>query len=280
MPKDDPVPRMVAGRPAGDNADPEPKQYEIGSFLPPRWLEEVDSTSLELTRRLEAGESLPSGYVLAAHRQTCGKGRMGARWHTPEAGDLTFSFICSPEAAYPAIGAVPLACGLGVRDYLCGLGIAALCKWPNDIMVGEAKLGGILTEGGIRAGGTATLVVGVGINLRHLEARDGELGRKTTSLESLAGRRFLPEEELPAVLAGIRTRLWQWRECGHKAIAKEMGRYLWGRDKRFTARTREGVTEGVIAGLGENGELLLRKNDGVVISVASVGAVEEIRAGI
>ncbi len=246
------------------------------AFASPVWVERAESTSGDLRRSLRWGEKLPSGYVLAARQQTGGKGRLGSKWLTAGEGDLTFSFLWSAEADYSEVGTFPLACGLGVRDYLSGLGLAALCKWPNDIMVGNAKLCGILTEGEMPAEGKTVLVVGIGVNLRAYPGRNEELGRETVSVEELTGRRLRPEEELKTLLACLQRRLRQWGEFGFAAIATEMRRYLWGLGKLFSARTKHGPVVGTICGLGKNGELLLQNGEGEIVPVTSVNALEAL----
>ena len=140
------------------------------------WREEVDSTNMELMRRARAGDAAP--LLLAAQRQTAGRGRLGRAWQSAqEAGDpgasLTFS-LGLPMAPKDWSG-LSLAVGVSVAESLDPDGRAGLrLKWPNDLWVAQRKLGGILIE-------TATLpaervtryvVIGIGLNLGERPGTD------------------------------------------------------------------------------------------------------------
>jgi BirA family transcriptional regulator, biotin operon repressor / biotin---[acetyl-CoA-carboxylase] ligase len=130
-------------------------------------LEEVDSTNLEVARRVRDGG--PAGMVVVADHQTAGRGRNGRSWQDVPGGNLSISVA----TGIPATGAtlVPLAAGLAAGDALSRAGVRALLKWPNDLLVrGDdgviRKVGGILADAhDLRPSGPAFLVVGIGIDL-------------------------------------------------------------------------------------------------------------------
>src|ERR1700734_972111 len=123
-------------------------------------LTSTGSTNADLLARAAAGA--PEGVVLAAEEQTAGRGRLGRSWVSPPRAALTFSLLVRPDTVAPARrGWLPLLAGVSVASAVrAATGVDARLKWPNDVLVGPAKLGGILAE----AVGDA-VVVGIGLNV-------------------------------------------------------------------------------------------------------------------
>src|ERR1700685_1569293 len=109
-------------------------------------LASTGSTNADLLARAVAGA--PEGVVLAAEEQTAGRGRMGRSWQSPPRAALTFSLLLRPAPVAPARrGWLPLLTGTAVAGAVRTVAaVDARLKWPNDVLVGEAKLGGILAE--------------------------------------------------------------------------------------------------------------------------------------
>jgi BirA family biotin operon repressor/biotin-[acetyl-CoA-carboxylase] ligase len=125
-----------------------------GRFGDIRWFAEVDSTN-RLAADLARGGA-PDGVVVGADHQTAGRGRRGRTWESQPGAALLVSVVLRPS---PPL--VTLAAGLAAADACqATAGVRADLKWPNDILVGEAKVGGILAE---LVGDAA--VVGLGLNL-------------------------------------------------------------------------------------------------------------------
>ncbi|MGD0063535.1 MAG: biotin--[acetyl-CoA-carboxylase] ligase [Streptosporangiaceae bacterium] len=118
------------------------------------------STNADLLARAAAGA--PEGLVLAAEEQRAGRGRMGRVWVAPPRAALTFSLLVRPDTIPPARrGWLPLLAGVAVASAVRAVAsVDARLKWPNDVLAGPAKLGGILAE----AAGD-TVVVGIGLNV-------------------------------------------------------------------------------------------------------------------
>lgn len=244
-------------------------------FAPPEWFEEVSSTNDLLKERVARGESVPAGTVVAALRQIRGRGRRGNVWQSSVGGDLTFSFVWSGLKGLEEAGTLPLACGLAVRDFLAlpNIGIRSMCKWPNDVLIDGEKICGILTEAVTGGKGTHFFIVGIGVNVRTFPERDASLGKRTASLERLAGRAEKPEVLLPLLLACLASRITLWQYGGFAAIRSDLDAGLWGIGQTVTAKTPTGPVTGVMVGLGDKGELLLRDTDARVFGISSVSAI-------
>ena len=166
----------------------------------------VTSTSDLVWRR--AAEGAGEGLVVTAREQTAGRGRHGRRWRSPP-GNLYASWLLRPPVPVAETASLSLVAGLAVRDALARTRVPAdrlRLKWPNDILVGDAKLGGVLLEGRGTGGGTA-IVVGVGINVAVAPA---DAGRPTACLRALGDRETTAEALLERLLDRFAARYRRW----------------------------------------------------------------------
>jgi len=142
----------------------------------------LSSTNSHARKLVEQG--VPHGSLVIADSQMCGRGRLNRAWHSPEGVNLYCSLILTQALSPALLPWVPLATGLGVAEGVESCTSLAIClKWPNDILIGKKKLGGILCES-IRQGthGLA-VIVGIGINVNAQQADfPAELQGTATSL--------------------------------------------------------------------------------------------------
>ena len=127
-----------------------------------RVVAETGSTNVDLLAAARVGAA--EGTVLVAEAQTAGRGRLGRRWASPPRAGRTFSVLLRPLGVPAALlGWLPLLTGVAAASAVVGAAAADVAlKWPNDVLAGGVKLGGILAE---RAG--SAIVVGVGIYVWH-----------------------------------------------------------------------------------------------------------------
>ena len=177
---------------------------------------ETGSTNADLLAR--AGEGAPEGSVLAAEKQTAGRGRMGRSWQSPRAAALMFSVLLRPAVVPPRRrGWIPLLTGLAVVTAVRNLtGLDARLKWPNDVLVGDRKLAGILAE---QAGDA--IVAGVGINASTARAELPVPTATSLALEGAAGTGR--EELLVAVLGELEHRYLVWTRAERPGDADGSG---------------------------------------------------------
>jgi BirA family transcriptional regulator, biotin operon repressor / biotin---[acetyl-CoA-carboxylase] ligase len=142
-----------------------------------RWFERTDSTNRYLLECAAAGA--PEGVVAVADEQTAGRGRLGRTWVAPAGSALLVSALLRPGLPAERTHLVTLAAGLAALDALDALSpVRAGLKWPNDVVVDDRKLAGILAE----ADGAGAVVVGMGCNVQPA-ALPGELREIATAIE-------------------------------------------------------------------------------------------------
>jgi BirA family biotin operon repressor/biotin-[acetyl-CoA-carboxylase] ligase len=145
-------PPLDAGRLA-DLLEGTPLRVEVSEADP--------STNATAARR--AREGAAEGLVVATEHQTAGRGRLDRGWVTPPRSALTFSVLLRPRVDAHRWPWLPLVTGYAVREALAGVGVGAELKWPNDVLVADRKLAGILLERVESDAGPAA-VVGIGLN--------------------------------------------------------------------------------------------------------------------
>ena len=217
---------------------------------------ETGSTSTDLLARLAGGENVPEGHWLVADRQVAGRGRQGRAWFDG-GGNFMGSCVVHLRPGDPPAGTLALVAGLALHE-VAAPRIAppprAELKWPNDLMVGRAKLAGILLE---RAGDA--VVVGIGVNLSRAPQVEGRVVATMADYGPAPDRDHFANE-LAARFAeevacwrsgGLGPLLSRWMACAHP-----LGTALEAGDAGGKA------VQGTFAGLAPDGALQLRLADG------------------
>jgi len=218
------------------------------------------SSTQDLARK---SREVPS--VWAAEIQTTGRGRQGHRWASDHPLGLWCSVLLEPAA--PLLPLLSMAGSLAAADAVRGLtGIEPLLKWPNDLLVKNRKLAGLLVETVARPGHLPLAILGLGLNLAQQTADfPRELRPTAVSLRQASGRTIPRAQMLAAFLDALPTRLTQ-------SPGEIIGDFSlhWGQQGR-TVRIRSGEQEftGRAERVDESGHLCLRLPDGSTRSFAS-----------
>ena len=233
---------------------------------------------------LEAARAGGRCGVWSADEQTAGRGRGGHTWHSAAGDGLYVSALVAPRLPLSQATLIPLAAALAARTaVLDATGLSADIRWPNDLMFGERKFGGILVESvaenaGGEVGREAMLryaVVGIGINVNHAVFPE-ELKALATSLAIESGRRFAREPLLAALLLALEDELARLEGTysgadGGQDLASRLARAsTWVEGKRVRVGEDGGYT-GVTRGLDALGFLRVQDEAGVIHTVRSGG---------
>lgn len=222
---------------------------------------QTGSTNADLAARLAAGERLGEGHWLIADRQTAGRGRQGRAWFDG-AGNFMGSTLVRPGPGDPPASTLALIAGLAVHEAVAPLippPHRAELKWPNDVLVGGAKLAGVLLESV-----SGAVVVGIGVNLAQAPALPD---RDTLALSALGPA---PDRDLfAASLARTFDReLDRWRQVGLDPLIR---RWLAAAHPPGTplvvGEPGETLLHGRFAGLGSDGALQLELADGTTRTI-------------
>ncbi len=234
---------------------------------------DIDSTNAEAMRRIAAGVRGP--LWIRAERQTSGRGRSGRTW-VSDAGNHYASLIFAPGCAPAQLQQLTLVAGVAVVDAIRAVGGAAAppgltLKWPNDVLVGAAKLTGILIES---QAGPATpdvvAVIGIGINLAHAPSAGGapeSAGRAVTSLAEL-GCPVAPAAMLAALDRAMADWLARWQAgAGFAEIRAAWLARGMALGTPISVHATDGPRSGTFAGLDADGALRLQSGDGAMTRV-------------
>ncbi|RPF70369.1 biotin--[acetyl-CoA-carboxylase] ligase [Aurantiacibacter spongiae] len=226
------------------------------------------STNTLLAERLRAGGTVREGHWLRAVEQTCGKGRAGRSWSSAP-GNLYCSTVVGVQTGDPLPQTLSLVAGLGVHDLLRealsqtvpGSDAGRWLKWPNDVLIGGAKVAGILCERVLD-----TVIVGIGVNVASPPA---SLHRPTTSIAAVTGSPNPNAAEVLETLAPcFARRLHRWRTEPLRETLSEWESRAHPRGARLTVHDGPGHRiSGRFGGLAEDGSLRLLLDDGSVHAI-------------
>ena len=208
-----------------------------------------------------------SGAVAAAREQVSGKGRLGRAWQSKKDENIMFSFLLRPKIAPCEVAAITPLAGLAVCKALREFtGLGCKIKWPNDIICGNKKLTGILTEMSAEFDAVEYIVTGIGINVDQKTFPEG-IAHKATSLLLETGRRFDKNKLLACILNQLEHEfLYSNLELSKTAL--EEYSELCATIGRSVTFTRGGSPiSGMAVGVAENGELKVKISDGTICLV-------------
>ncbi len=211
-----------------------------GITVAPRYVDVTGSTNSDLLAL--AGHGAPEWTVLVAGQQEAGRGRLGRTWESNPGQSLLVSVLLRPDVPAEQAPLLSLAAGVSMgRACDAASGVTVRCKWPNDLVVGERKLGGILAEAGFTGGTVDHVVIGIGATSVVIE---GGLPDRMTLLaeylRELRARAERPEDALTE----------------YRALCESLGR-------RVRAAVASGQSiEGTAVDIGPSGELLIETAEG------------------
>jgi BirA family biotin operon repressor/biotin-[acetyl-CoA-carboxylase] ligase len=202
--------------------------------------------------------------LLAADEQSAGRGRRGRRWHSPAGAGVLFSLALPLARPVGELAGLSIVAGLAAVRALRALGAAEVgLRWPNDLLVRGAKLGGILVE--TRAQGQGCLaVVGIGVNYRAVPGLGARLRRRVAALESLL--RPLPARNavIGAIAHELLAALHAFDATGFEAFRADWPALDAYAGQRLRVRLEDGRTvAGTAAGVAADGALQLRTRRGL-----------------
>ena len=212
----------------------------------------VDSTNTIARRQIES--QVGSGYVCMAEMQTQGRGRLGRQWVSPFGRNMYLSAIWEFQGGAVVLEGLSLAVGVAMCRAIKSFGVEdVMLKWPNDILLGGRKVGGILLEMLGDPVGCCQVVIGVGINFAMPEEAAIDQpwsdlgGHKTVTRNALAGR----------VLSELLPLLSSYADTGFQHYKPEWEGYDAHHGKKVQLLTPGKVVEGIASGVSDSGAICL-----------------------
>ena len=230
-------------------------------FRPVQWFDSLPSTNDYLRNAVERGvKPSVSGVVVAARRQTGGRGREQRPWIMRSGRDLAFSFHMAARIDPIGAPSAAMATALGVCEALERFGVNARVKWPNDVRTPDGrKICGILAQSLSRNSPEfVRLVIGVGINVNSGEADLADVGQPAASVLTETGREYALEAVLEEVLGVLAPRLTAWEEGGFAGLRRDWLQRCDDIGRVRPAPAASGSVDARIEDFGAHGELLLR----------------------
>lgn len=240
------------------------RRSELGLTLggPFDYLAVTDSTNDDVLRLAKAGA--PHGLVILAERQRQGRGRRGRVWLAEPGAGLTFSVLLRAPWTITELSVLPLVVGLAVREAVVRrVQRSVAVKWPNDVLVDDRKVSGVLCESYSHAGQVLAVVAGVGLNVRA-QSFPSELATLVTTLEQAGASELERELLLVDLLAALERRLQELLAVGFARQRQELN----GCDALVERRIQVGERVGIARGIAASGALIF-EHDGRTEEVVS-----------
>ena len=235
----------------------------------------TDSTNRVAMELGFAGE--PEGTVVMAEEQTAGRGRAGRAWHSEKGTGLYFSILLRPRLAPAQTPLLTMLAGISAQAAVETVtGLTPELKWPNDLLLNEKKLGGILTEMVAEPSAVRFVVVGIGINTNQ-EKFPSELASIATSLRKESGRITFRLELLVRLLSQFESDYSRFLSEGAPFVVERFQKVSdFAKGRRVRVDTGVESYTGTTAGLSPEGLLLVKRENGQTATVIA-GDVTEVR---
>ena len=223
----------------------------------------LDST-MEAARR-EAQWGASAGTIVVADEQTQGRGRLQRVWISPK-GQLAFSLVLRPNMDYlpQMIMISSLAVTYAIQKIT---GLRPQIKWPNDVLIGEKKVCGILIENDIRKNSLNHTIIGIGINVNMKIAEYLEISTIATSLSDELGQEISRLLLLRQILIEIEGLYYSLPNCD--SIMEQWQRRLGTLGLRVYVNMGDKYYDGVAESVSKDGSLMLRQRDGGLVKIVA-----------
>ncbi len=215
-----------------------------------------------------AARGVPSGTAVMALSQTKGRGRSGAEWQSPPGKNVALSVVLRPVVEIrhaPLIGMLASISVATIVDGACE-SFKALLKWPNDVLVQNRKIAGVLSEARIMDSSVEFIVLGVGVNVNSsIDDFPDEMRDSLTSLFIITGKTFDLRMAAEGFLQALGELIGRVETEGPGFVPR-----IW--EKRWAHRgctlVRDGI-KGIATGIDTDGTLLMKRSNGEIVRISS-----------
>ncbi|MGD7045413.1 biotin--[acetyl-CoA-carboxylase] ligase [Jeotgalibacillus proteolyticus] len=233
------------------------------------YYESVDSTQ-KIAHKL-AQEQAPEGTLVIAEEQTSGRGRMSRSWHSPKGTGIWMSLLVRPllpPQKAPQFTLLTAVAVVQAIEDVCDVSVEI--KWPNDLLVNDRKITGILTELQADSEQIHSLIIGIGMNInQQQEDFPKELHELATSLAIETGSKVSRSAIVQRIMYHFEKYYLLYMDKGFAPIKLLWESYAISIGRHITARTLNGELSGIACGITEEGILLLEDDQGVTHSIYS-----------
>jgi len=245
----------------------------------------IDSTNsylLELAR-----EGAPEGTVVLAEYQTAGRGRKARKWFAKQGKNLLLSILLRPELEIDYVQKITLATAIilanSIDQYLRDNKLPSLdirFKWPNDLLINNRKLSGILSESILHDKKIVALVIGIGINLNEMpEEREAEIKDKAISLKEMIGVEIDREKFLCQFLENFEKDYERFERTLYRQVIDEWKQRCSQFGQKVIIDTPFGEQEAIVRDIDESGYLIYEDKSGQLHSLITgevIGEQEDV----
>ena len=232
---------------------------------------ELKSTNIMAKEKsLHREEGIDEGTLIIAERQSAGKGRLGREWFSPTGG-IWLSIILYPQLSPSYISRITLMTAVAaVKAIKICTQIESQIKWPNDILINEKKVCGILTEMSAELDIINWVVVGIGINVNidHREFPE-DIQENTISLKEILGKEVLRVKLAQTFLQEFEKYYEKLKRKEFPSILREWKLYSHTLRRKITVDIGERIITGEAVDINEEGALILKKEDGELVEIIS-----------
>lgn len=224
--------------------------------------------STNLLAKQAGEEGAPHGALFVADEQTAGRGRRGRSWQSPPGANIYFTILLRPDFEPDQASMLTLVMAHSVADAICRLtGLEPMIKWPNDVLLENKKICGILTEMSLEREYIHYVVCGVGINVADQDFPEG-VREHATAVETVWGRHISKGALLQAVMEAFERDYDAFAAAGDLSpLLESYNRRLVNLGRRVRVLDPKGEWEGTARGINARGELLVEDAEGAATAV-------------
>ncbi|MGN0204081.1 MAG: biotin--[acetyl-CoA-carboxylase] ligase [Coprococcus sp.] len=247
---------------------------ELNSILKTSWagktvVYEEELVSTNQTAKVIAEQGAGHGTLVVAERQTAGKGRRGREWHSPKGSGIWMSILLRPDIRPDKASMLTIVAAMAVYDAISSRIKGCSIKWPNDIVIDGRKVCGILTEMSSEPDHIHYVVIGIGINV-NTENFPEDIAGVAVSMRTASGQHFKRSEIIADVWQAFERYYDRFMETSDLSeLMEDYNKRLINDGQRVYIEERGRKFDGIAEGIDREGCLLVRKDDGTVISVIS-----------
>ena len=229
---------------------------------------EVDSTNAALSRLAASG--CEEGAVVIADAQRAGRGRLGKSWISPPGVNLHLSVLLRPQVKATDARFLTLIGSLAIAEVLDTYGVKSQVKWPNDVLVADKKIAGVLAEVQLRDGQIEQLILGVGVNLNidrpTMDRSFGEAAAGATSLHEALQQTIDRDLFAAQLLERLEHHYFAFLEKGGMIVREQWCSHSF-LGRRVSVKEEDMHMEGIALDLDDEGCLIVVLDDGSTVHV-------------